>query len=183
MNLITSLIVYLFVTVFVGTMLFLVGKGGYNLYETYNTLTYNDRYQWEQVEGDIVEVVLNKRPDPDLPEEMAMVFPIKRCIVKYAYSHNGETYTNASIGLNSNKDYDSSFHNDLYVKLEDKNKVIVYYNPNNPAQSALVKYDVDLRKMGEGIVMLIFPLLFGYWIFVYKRYPDNYVLDKITVVS
>ncbi|GGW49627.1 hypothetical protein GCM10007383_36870 [Arenibacter certesii] len=164
-------------------MLFLVGKGGYNLYETYNILTHNDRYQWEQVEGDIVEVVLNKRPDPDLSEEMAMVFPIKRCIVKYAYNHNGETYTNASIGLNSNKHYDSSFHNDLYVKLEDKKKVIVYYNPNNPAQSALVKYDVDLSNMEQGIVMLIFPLLFGYWMFVYKIYPDNYVLDKITVVA
>ncbi|MFD2788696.1 DUF3592 domain-containing protein [Arenibacter sp. H213] len=183
MNLLTSFIVYLFVAVLLGTLLFFVGQGGYNLYETYNSLTHNDRYQWEQIEGDIVEVVLNKRPNPNLPEETAMVFPLMKCIIKYSYSHKGETFTNASIGLNSEKHYDSYFHSKLYSKLEDKKKVMVYYNPNNPAQSALIKYDVDLRNMGEGIAMLIFPLLLGCWIFIHMRYSANYLTDRITVVA
>ncbi|WP_086477548.1 MULTISPECIES: DUF3592 domain-containing protein [Arenibacter] len=183
MNLINSSIASLLIMVIFGLLILLFGLGCYYLYQPINTLTHNNRYQWEKIEGEIVEVTLNKRPNHDLPEEAAMVFPIEECVIQYAYNHNGETYTNASIGLNGEKAYDNSFHNELYLKLKDKEKVMVYYNPNNPSQSSLIRYDVNLKSLGTGIALMIFPFLLGYWAYIRKKHPPHYLADQITVVS
>lgn len=154
----------------------------YSIYKPIVLLTENNKYQWEEREAEIQKVELESLPNPDMPEEASMVFPLDECKIQYTYHYGGEYYTNTHIGLNQEKEYNSNFHNELYKKLKDKHKVIVYVNPKNPSQSSLLKYDIDLKDIGAAIAFLIFPLLLIHWGYVGKKHPAEYLADQLNII-
>ncbi|WP_047245505.1 DUF3592 domain-containing protein [Maribacter thermophilus] len=155
----------------------------YSFYKPLQRILENNRFLWEKRVANIELVELDNRPNPDMPKETSMVFPINECKIKYAYEYNGKHYSNMQIGLNTKKEYDSKFHTELYGKLKEMNTVAVYVNPENPGQSSILKYDLDLKDIGAGIALLIFPLLLGYWIYIGKKHPANYLADQIKTLS
>lgn len=143
----------------------------------------NNKYQWIRIEAEINSLVLESRPNLNLPKEASIVFPIEKCKIHYTFYYNGKYFNNNIIGLNQNKKYDNNFHRKLYNRLIDKNKVVVYVNPNNPYQSTLIRYDFNLKNIGAGIALSIFPLLFINLIYENKKYPPNYLANKIETVE
>ncbi len=155
----------------------------YYLYKPIALIFENNKLHWEERVAEIKSVELISRPNPNMPKEASMVFPVEICIIQYAFEYNGNFYTNSNIGLNVEKDYQSKFHRALYMKLKEKEKMIVYVNPKNPKQSSIIKYDIDLRNIGAGIALLIFPILVIYWVYIGKKYPPNYIAEKIKTIS
>ena len=155
----------------------------YYLYKPINKILENNKFQWEKSVAEIKSVELETRPNPNMPKEALMVFPIEECKIQYLFEHNGKYYTNSKIGLNKEKEYESKFHRELYVKLKEMNNVVIYINPKNPNQSTIIKYDINLKDISAGIALLIFPLLVFNWVYIGKKYPSNYLVDKIKTIT
>jgi len=167
-----------------GIIIFLILQlifSGYYLYKPITTILENNKLNWEKNVAEIKSVKLESYPNPNMPKEASMVFPIEKCKIEYVFEFKGKYYTNSNVGLN--KEYNSEFHRALYMKLKDMNNVIVYVNPKNPNQSSIIKYDIDLKDIGAGIALLIFPLLVVHWVYVGKKHPPNYIAEKIKTIS
>ncbi|RTE52263.1 hypothetical protein EHW67_18955 [Arenibacter aquaticus] len=155
----------------------------YYLYKPIAILLDNNKLHWEKSVAEIKSVKLLSRPNPNMPKEASMVFPIEVCYIQYTFYYEGNYYTNSNIGLNVEKEYQSKFHRALYMKLKEMDKVIVYINPKNPKQSSIIKYDINLKDIGAGIALLIFPLLIVYWVYIGRKHPPNYITEKIKTIS
>ncbi|WP_036156852.1 DUF3592 domain-containing protein [Maribacter forsetii] len=155
----------------------------YNLKKPLVLILENEKFNWEQTVAQIKSVKLESSPNPNMPKEASMVFPIEECKIKYVYKFNGKDYTNSKIGLNKEKEYESKFHRGLYLKLKEMNNVVIYVNPKNPNESSIIKYDINLKDIGAGIALLIFPLFVIHWVYISKKYPSNYLADKINIIS
>lgn len=180
------LIKALYLTTLIISLIFLVIQvvlSCYSFYKPLHRILENNRFLWEKRVANIERVELDSRPNPNMPKEASMVFPIQECKIKYAYEYKGKHYSNTQIGLNAKKEYNSAFHTELYDKLKGMNTVAIYVDPENPKQSTLLKYDLDLKDIGAGIALLIFPLLVGYWIYIGKKHPANYLADQIKTLS
>lgn len=170
-------------TLLIGFFLFSIGFSFYSFSKPLKVIIENKKFEWKKEEANIMSVVLESRLNPNAPKEAPTVFPIEECKIEYSFNYDNKQYTNTSIGLNEEKIYYNTFHNDLYTKLADRKKVIVYVNPENPNQSSLIKYDFNLKDIADGIATISFPLLFIYWFYLGKKYRSGYLAKKINIIT
>ena len=167
----------------IGFFLFSIGYSFYSFSKPFKIIIENNKFKWKEEEANIKSVVLASRLNPDAPKEAPMVFPIEECKIAYTFNYDNKQYTNTGIGLNEEKKYYNTFHKNLYTRLANRKKVIVYVNPKNPNQSSLIKYDFILKDIASGIASISFPLLFIYWFYLNRKYPSGYIADKINSIT
>ena len=183
MQLLTKIVYIIGISLILLFLLLQVIFSCYNLKKPLALILEKEKFNWEQSIAQIKSVELESSPNPYMPKEASMVFPIEKCKIQYVYKYSGKYYTNSKIGLNKEKEYESKFHRELYLKLKEMNNVVIYVNPKNPNESSIIKYDINLKDIGAGIALLIFPLLVIHWVYIGKKYPSNYLADKIKTIS
>ena len=99
------------------------------------------------------------------------------------YEYNGKQYTQSEIGLNAEKEYDSRFQEALYEKLKAMQTVVIYVNPENPNEATILKYDINLKDIGAGIALILFPLLILHWAYIRRKYALDFLARNITTLS
>ena len=141
------------------------------------------RYNWKETVATIEKISLIDTATKELSGDLAEVFPVKNCHIEYLYMINKKEYISTSIGLNKNKYKQEYLFNEVnvevYNKLRKAKKITIYVNPENPTESVIVKYDFDYKELGKGLILLIFPLIFFYVIFEYKKYSADYISSQI----
>ncbi|MBA2113521.1 DUF3592 domain-containing protein [Bremerella alba] len=113
----------LFVLVFVGFGVGILGYGIYQLDQASRTT------QWPSVRGEILECKLRSHTS-DHKETWA-------CSVKYAYDVDGQFYEGDRIAYGYSGTNNKSMHSSLQKKLSRSRYVSVHYNPQNPSESSL----------------------------------------------
>lgn len=176
----------IYITVFGILLLFL---GTITIYSFYNfnkpldLVLENQKYTWEKKVAQIKSVDMESYPNPDMPKEDSMVFPLKECKILYTYEYNGKQYTQSEIGLNTEKEYDNRFQEALYVKLKAMQTVVIYVNPENPNEASILKYDINLKDIGAGIALILFPLFILHWAYIRRKYALDFLARNITTLS
>ena len=127
----------------------------HNLYESYMSDNYSS------TKGVIVE---SKIIVDDSYNSARMTYYIPR--VTYKYSVDNKEYENSTITLYNEKSSDEDDAKELVMMYPLDSTVEVFYEPNNPHNSLLIK---DGIMYGDGLVSIIFGFIFfsiGFWLFI-----------------
>ncbi|PCH78257.1 MAG: hypothetical protein COB98_01165 [Flavobacteriaceae bacterium] len=157
------------------------------VYKDINTqlkiLKENDRENWISTSGYVERLNLietpSTHPDPIIRE----VFPNNKCEILYTFKYHKKLIFGKEIGLDTLHQKNDMLQSDIFDKLEIGSKVEIYFNPNNPMESVLIKEDINYRSGIRAARKLSFIFLMLVVMILFYRDSKIPIIHRIKIIS